>query len=110
MDVGVAIMLLLPLVLPVLPPLPPKPTLLGRPALRPELPPPPWAPPEAAAGVTSASSSNFRGVKAEVALAMETEADRAEWMVSMFVPASGQTLTMRIDADSGDLLEQISAP
>ena len=82
-DVGVAITLLLlfPLVLPVLPPLPPKPTLLGRPALRPELPPPRWwwwwmlVPPDAAAGVTSASSSNFRGVKAEVALAMETERD-----------------------------------
>ena len=45
-----------------------------------------------------------------MALSMENEEDRAEWLVSMFVPASGQSLTMRFDADSGDVLEQVAAP
>ena len=54
--------------------------------------------------------SESRVATVTMALAMESENASAEWLVSMFVPATSASLTMRFDADSGAMLEQVVAP
>lgn len=40
-----------------------------------------------------------------VALTMGNESGRIEWLLSLFAPATGESFTIRLDANSGDVLE-----